>query len=76
MSVPKLYQIVLLGRVYAVRFLCDFSKVSTHTVGEDRMRCKAKANDLCARTIRSDCRAQFMCSHYTCEILGLRLRRL
>ncbi len=34
------------------------------------MRCKAKAQDLCALTIRSDCRARFMCSHYTCEILG------
>ncbi len=34
------------------------------------MRCKAKAHDLCAHTIRSDCRARFMCSHYTCEILG------
>ncbi len=54
---------------------CDFSKVSTHTVREDRMRCKDKAPDLCARTIRSDCGAQFMCSHHTCEILGLRLRR-
>ncbi len=32
--------------------LCDFSKVSTHTVREDRMRCKAKAHDLCALTIR------------------------
>ncbi len=31
--------------------------------------------DLCAHTIRSDCQARFMCSHYTCEILGLRLRR-
>ncbi len=59
----------------SVRFPCDFSKVSTHTVREDRMRCKAKAHDLCALTIRSDCRARFMCSHYTCEILGLRLRR-
>ncbi len=29
------------------------------------MRCKAKAHDLCALTIRSDCRARF-----TCEILG------
>ncbi len=54
----------------SVRFPCDFSKVSTHTVREDRMRCKAKAHDLCALTIRSDCRARFMCSHYTCEILG------
>ncbi len=54
----------------SVRFPCDFSKVSTHTVREDRMRCKAKAQDLCALTIRSDCRARFMCSHYTCEILG------
>ncbi len=54
----------------SVRFPCDFSKVSTHTVREDRMRCKAKVHDLCALTIRSDCRARFMCSHYTCEILG------
>ncbi len=58
-----------------VRFSRDFSKVSTHTVREDRMQCKAKAHDLCALTIRSDCRARIMCSHYTCEILGLRLRR-
>ncbi len=36
----------------SVRFPCDFSKVSTHTVREDRMRCKAKAQDLCALTIR------------------------
>ncbi len=57
-------------RAISVRFPCDFSKVSTHTVQEDRMRCKAKAHDLCALTIQPDCRARFMCSHYTCEILG------
>ncbi len=70
---PKLTIYVLsfrLSSAISVRFPCDFSKVSTHTVREDRMRCKAKAQDLCALTIRSDCRARFMCSHYTCEILG------
>ncbi len=36
----------------SVRFTCDFSKVSTHIVREDRMRYKAKAHDLCALTIR------------------------
>ncbi len=32
------------------------------------MRCKATAHDLCAHTIRSDCRARFMCSHYTVRL--------
>ncbi len=50
----------------SLRFQCNFSKASTHTVREDCMRCKVKAHDLCAHTVRSNCRARFMCSHYGC----------
>ena len=46
-----------LRRAYTVRCLCDFSKEPTHTERVDRMRCKAKAQDLCAHTVRSERRA-------------------
>ncbi len=46
-------------------FLCDFSKASTHTVQEARMRCKANALNFCAHTIRSDCRVRFIRVKYS-----------
>ncbi len=53
--------------------LCDFfvnsSRYQLALYKKIACDVKIKAHDLHAHTVRSDCRAQFMCSHYTCEIL-------